>query len=263
MTSLARGLLPAAVAAALLDWGCVAEVDVEGPRSDPCAGASCDSPLSHAGQAGQAGEVEQVGQGGEDQLGAPEVILLSGYGPFSGYEINPSWEAVRALDGERFGRYEVHALSLPVVWDEAPALLLAEVEDLDPAMVISAGVAGGRPEAFSLERVAWNEEWGTDVEGNRRRGEAVVEGGPDRLESTLPLDRIAEALTEAEVSWEWSDDAGRYLCNHLFYSEVHAMSERDVPAGFIHVSDRNASVEELAEGFRVLVSAVAEIEAAP
>ena len=188
----------------------------------------------------------------------PPVLLLSGYGPFEGFPVNPSWEAVRVLDGEHFGHLEVRAVSLPVVWDVAPEQLLALADEIEPEAVVASGVAGGRVEAFSLERIAFNVERGTDVEDNRRSGTPVVDGGPAQLESTLPLEAIAEALEQAEVSWAYSDSAGRYLCNHLFYSVVHASQDTEVPAGFIHVSDRNAEVEDLTAGWRVVLQTIAD-----
>ncbi|MEB9897091.1 pyroglutamyl-peptidase I, partial [Bacillus cereus] len=35
------------------------------------------------------------------------TLLLTGFDPFGGESINPSWEAVRALDGAALGRYRV------------------------------------------------------------------------------------------------------------------------------------------------------------
>ncbi|HET6914115.1 MAG TPA: pyroglutamyl-peptidase I, partial [Rhodanobacteraceae bacterium] len=40
-------------------------------------------------------------------------ILLTGFAPFAGEAVNPSWQAVRALDGEVIEGHRVIALELP------------------------------------------------------------------------------------------------------------------------------------------------------
>ena len=256
-----RALAPLVVL--LLATSCVVAPPDPRDLADPCEGLPCDG--SGGGGGGDGEPVDDDGEAppldpadGTEPDEEPETLLLTGYGPFEGYPVNPSWEAARALEGEVIGGLVVRTLSLPVVWDRAPAELLERVEALRPVAVVATGVAGARQDAIILERVAYNDQWGVDVEGRSRSGSAVVEDGPERLESTLPLDAIGAALTDAEVAWSFSDSAGRYLCNHLFYALVHAMAETDVPAGFVHVSDRNATVEGLSDALRVVVRATVE-----
>lgn len=47
------------------------------------------------------------------------TVLLTGFEPFEQEPINPSWEAVRALDGERVGDAVIVARQLPCVFGNA------------------------------------------------------------------------------------------------------------------------------------------------
>ena len=81
-------------------------------------------------------------------------ILITGFAPFGGETINPSYEAVRLLP-ETIGEHRITKLELPVTFEGAPALLAEKVRALNPDILISAGQAGGRPN-ITLERVAIN-----------------------------------------------------------------------------------------------------------
>lgn len=170
------------------------------------------------------------------RLHVPAVLLISGFGPFSGYDVNPSIEALRPLDGELAGGMDVHVVELPVVWDESWDILLAAIEEVQPDILIGTGVAG--TDAMRYEVTALNTEWGADVEGAYAAGEEVVEGGAASLPTQLPVEEMAAAVTGAGFATTLSDDAGTYLCNHIFYHVVHHAefeATRPMIAGFIHV----------------------------
>ena len=44
-------------------------------------------------------------------------LLITGFDPFGGQTVNPSWEAVRLLP-ERIGAYEVTRLQIPTLFGE-------------------------------------------------------------------------------------------------------------------------------------------------
>ena len=83
------------------------------------------------------------------------TVLLTGFEPFEGEPINPSWEAVRALDGERFGDAAIAVRQMPCVFGAAIDAMAQAIDALDPVLVIAVGQAGGRSE-MSVERVAIN-----------------------------------------------------------------------------------------------------------
>jgi pyroglutamyl-peptidase len=84
-----------------------------------------------------------------------KIILLTGFEPFNKETINPSWEAVRQLDGWHEGEFVVHARQLPVRVRPCAQGVHQAVEELQPSIVIAVGQAGGRVD-MSVERVAIN-----------------------------------------------------------------------------------------------------------
>ena len=172
--------------------------------------------------------------------GAPPVVLLTGFDPFGGQAVNPSWEAVRALHGRRIGGHRVVAAQLPTVFGAARQRLGALLRLHRPALVICVGQAGGR-DALSLERVALNVDDAClpDNAGAQPVDQPVVAGGPAAYFSTLPIKAICAALERDGLPAEVSQTAGTFVCNHVFYGLMHALATgrglRRTRGGFIHV----------------------------
>jgi pyroglutamyl-peptidase len=169
-------------------------------------------------------------------------ILLTGFAPFGGETINPSWEAVRALDGALLpGGARIAARCLPCEFGAALTALRTAIAETRPAVVICVGQAGGRAE-LSLERIAINVDDAriADNAGRQPIDEAVVAGGPAAYFSTLPIKAMAAALRELGIPAAISQTAGTFVCNHVFYGLMHAASTEDrigtiEAAGFIHI----------------------------
>lgn len=165
-------------------------------------------------------------------------ILITGFEPFLSHPVNPSALLVEALDGTVVGGARVTGVQLPVTYAGAGEAFAAAFARVRPDAVLLFGLAF-EEEAIRLERVALNldDTAHPDNLGQVRRGRPIVEGGPVGYWSTLPLDTLADRLTEAGFPARTSRDAGGYLCNHLFFRARHLIAERglDVPAGFVHV----------------------------
>jgi pyroglutamyl-peptidase len=164
-------------------------------------------------------------------------LLLTGFEPFGGERINPSWEVAVRLDGRRFGDATVHALRLPVNCVHAAEALLTALNEMRPAGVLGLGQAGGRP-VLSLEKIAVNlfdERPGRENDGGID-GKPVIADGPDAYFSRLPLKMLLEALRKRGVPATISLSAGVYVCNTVMYVALHALREQlTAPVGFIHL----------------------------
>jgi pyroglutamyl-peptidase len=161
------------------------------------------------------------------------TLLVTGFGPFLAVEQNPSIEASRPLAGEVIGGLRVVVEQLDVVYARAPEQLAAALERHRPEIVLCLGVAGDA--ALRLESTARNEDTAAspDMAGEVRQGRAIRAGGPATLPTGLPLARIAEALEADGYEVITSDDAGGYLCNHVFYEVL--TRRPGGRAGFVHV----------------------------
>ncbi|OQS40658.1 pyroglutamyl-peptidase I [Chromobacterium haemolyticum] len=165
-----------------------------------------------------------------------KIVLLTGFEPFGGESVNPSWEAANRLDGEPLAGAVVAARRLPCVFGEALSVLRGEMAALRPALVVAVGQAGGRPE-LSLERVAINVDDAriADNAGRRPIDRPVVPGGPAAYFSSLPIKAQAAALRAAGIPATVSQSAGTFVCNHVFYGLMHALAGAPARGGFIHI----------------------------
>lgn len=167
-----------------------------------------------------------------------KLVLLTGFEPFGGETINPSQCIVEALDGAHIDGYRIIGRVLPVAFAACECLVTEWIDELDPALVIGIGQAGGRAE-LSLERVAINliDARICDSDGKQPINAPVLAGAPAAEFSSLPLKRILFALRDAGIPAAVSQSAGTYVCNQVFYLTASqlARSGNQNRGGFIHV----------------------------
>jgi len=162
-------------------------------------------------------------------------ILLSGFEPFDGAVVNPSWEAVQRVPEEICG-HRVHRLQLPVVYGGAAERLLTEVRRLQPEIVLCCGVAAGR-EGVTPELVAINYRQARipDNAGQHYTGEPIRPGGETAFMTRLPVNAMVEALRAMGIPASLSLSAGAYVCNDLYYHLLEAEAETGCRGLFVHV----------------------------
>jgi pyroglutamyl-peptidase len=164
-------------------------------------------------------------------------ILLTGFDPFGGDTLNPSWQVAQALHGEHLGGAVVQALCLPCVFGAALDALRAALRLHRPVLVLALGVAPGRAD-LTLERVAINVD---DARipcnaGLQPIDEPVVPGGPVAYFSGLPIKAMVAALLDAGLPASVSQTAGTFVCNHVFYGLMHTLRRRPrTRGGFMHL----------------------------
>ena len=164
------------------------------------------------------------------------TILLTGFAPFDGEDVNPSWEVVARLDGMMLDGHRIVARRLPVAFGAALDALADALRDTSPVLVLCVGQAGGRAQ-LSLERIAINVDDARipDNAGARPIDRPVVEDGPAAYFTDLPIKAMLAALREARIPAEVSQTAGTFVCNHVFYGLMHALRRRATRGGFIHI----------------------------
>jgi pyroglutamyl-peptidase len=169
--------------------------------------------------------------------GATPVVLVTGFEPFGGELVNPSWESVRVLQGARIDGHRVEARCLAVAFGESLQQLRHAIAELQPTLIICVGQAGGRAQV-SLERVAINVDDARipDNLGQCPVDTAVIAEGPAAYFSTLPIKRLLGELNRAGIPAEVSQSAGTYVCNHVFYGLMHHLKGQLARrGGFVHI----------------------------
>ena len=164
------------------------------------------------------------------------TVLLTGFEPFDQDTVNPSWEAVRPLDGTFQGDVRIVARQLPCVFAQAPERLSQLLEEFGPELVIAVGLGPGRTD-MCIERVAinLNDARIPDNLGDQPIDTPVVAQGPAAYFSTLPIKAMVRAIKAAGIPASVSHTAGTFVCNQVFYYLQHALAGSAVRGGFIHV----------------------------
>ena len=164
-----------------------------------------------------------------------KTILISGFEAFGGDTINPTEMIVNELP-KTIKDVNIHTKVLPVEFIRSQEILRNEYDTVKPDAVIMLGQAGGRSK-ITPETTARNNMDGVDYPDNagyEPNNVPVVENGPDKLKTRLPIDLINAAINSIGVPSASSNNAGEYVCNCIFYSMLHYVDE-EIPTGFIHV----------------------------
>lgn len=196
--------------------------------------------------------------------------LVTGFEPFGGDGVNPSFEALQRLP-PRLGVLAIETAALPVVYGVALPALREAIAAAAPDIVLGVGLAGGRAE-LSLERVAINVDDARipDNGGNRPIDRPVVAGGPAAYFATLPIKAAVAALRAAGLPAAVSNTAGTFLCNHVFYGLMHeaASGPTRFRGGFLHVpylpnqaanypGAPSMALEQIVEGIEIILATAA------
>ena len=162
-------------------------------------------------------------------------LLITGFDPFGGESINPSWEAVRLLP-KVIGDYELCKLQIPTIFGLAAETVLQKARQIRPDVIICVGQAGGRA-AVTPERIGINVRDAriADNAGISPKDERIISHGADGYFSTLPLKAMIDAVTDAGLPAAVSNTAGTFVCNDVLYSLLHHYQGTAVRCGFIHV----------------------------
>ncbi|NDV85621.1 hypothetical protein GTW51_02795 [Aurantimonas aggregata] len=166
------------------------------------------------------------------------TILVAGFSSFPGAPDNPTEHLVRALaaDAAYAAGADLATVVLPVEWERSWPVLEAAILDAKADTVLLFGLHR-RAERLRIELLARNRrELGRiDAVGGFPSGPAVLDGA-DILPLALPWTHVARTLRAARVSFEWSTNAGAYLCNDTLYRLAFHAERLGVDRfGFFHV----------------------------
>ena len=190
-------------------------------------------------------------------------LLITGFEPFGGESINPSWEIVKALP-DVVGDYELTKLCVPVVFGSAAELVLERAGEIQPDVILSIGQAGGRS-AITPEKVAINLRHASipDNAGNKPSDEPIIPGGETAYFSTLPVRRMTEAISASGVSAQLSYTMGSYVCNDLTYILLSHFQDSETRVGFIHVpycteqgKEPSMAIDTMIEAIKTAIEAI-------
>ena len=162
-------------------------------------------------------------------------LLITGFDPFGGETVNPSWEAVKLLP-DVVGDYQITKMEIPTVFGLAAHRVLAAADEMKPDVILCVGQAGGRS-AVTPEIIGINlqEARIPDNFGNQPVNTPVIPDGPAAYFSTVPVREMVNAIRSAQIPAALSYSAGAFVCNDVLYRLLHHFHGTATRAGFIHV----------------------------
>lgn len=167
------------------------------------------------------------------------LIVITGFGPFEEVGDNPSGDVALALAAAPPEGTEVLAGILATSFRRAPEAFddLLAGADRPPDLLLGLGVH--REAGFRVERRGRGGLTGTerrDVDGGTAAEAAVA--GP-ALVTGIDLEAlVAEVDREFDERIRVSEEAGGYVCEHLYRHLLEVGRERGIPALFVHVPHR-------------------------
>ncbi|CAF1161491.1 unnamed protein product [Adineta ricciae] len=189
------------------------------------------------------------------QSGIP-IILITGFGSFRSVLKNPSWEVAQALKTYAEWTRPLHIIThqLQVTYDDVSKKIPDYWIDYNPTLVVHIGVAKGSKE-IRMEKYACNTNYcHTDNNGSVPETEQCVKNdAPKVLMAQLPLSDIcSRTRRRTHLTIVVSDNAGRYLCEYIYYQSLFIDSKRTI---LIHIPDldKKFTVENLADTIQIII----------
>lgn len=169
-------------------------------------------------------------------------VLVTGFGPFRDVSNNPSARLIELMDEQSPALFKAAGLELtcrllPVTWEGGRRVFDDAVVNARPDFTLHFGYTS-HALGYQLEAGAANmtcEE--ADADGQCAATTDVIRDAQQRLETCFDLDVVQDRLDACGVPVSRSDDAGRYLCNYLYFYALEwaARANRPGTALFVHM----------------------------
>lgn len=173
-------------------------------------------------------------------------ILVTGFDPFGGEEVNPAYEAVKLLP-DKISDSDIIKIEIPTVFSKSALVVEEAIKKYDPDVVLNVGQAGGRS-SITVEKVAINlaEARIPDNEGEQPIDEKLHQDGETAYFATIPVKAMVKNIRDHGIPANISYTAGTYVCNSIMYNVLYMTHKKytNIHAGFIHVP---FSIEQVAD----------------
>jgi pyroglutamyl-peptidase len=177
-------------------------------------------------------------------VAAGPKLLVTGFGPFPNAPENPTQALVLGLaaePAESYGATAFRAVVLPTDYRKSWPILRRLYRSFAPDVVVHFGLSR-QASGLVIERCGRKriDPSRLDAVGFAPPSGLCRRSGPESLEATLPVTRIAGALTEEEYPAAISEDAGGYVCNATLYRSLLVAPAGKRLVGFVHVPPEGA-----------------------
>lgn len=188
-------------------------------------------------------------------------VLVTGFGPFYGHSVNASWVAVQEMaeltlhnpDGTHC---KLEIREIPVEYEAVTSEVPRLWKNVSPRLCVHVGVSPY--DCVMIEQVAQNSTYHlVDVKGKCPPSGVCVQDGPSHIKTRVDVQSVVAHVmaAQSEVQVSASTDAGRYLCDFIYYTSLHC---GDAPVMFVHVPplSKPYSSAQIAKALKIIIEAV-------
>lgn len=165
-------------------------------------------------------------------------ILITGFEPFGGSEVNSSWEVASRVGIQPVEGHEILCRQLPVSFRRVGEQIEELLMEVRPDIAIMLGQKGSG-NSIDIERVALNmmDSAKEDNDGYMPDESLIHPDGPPAYFSHLPVKVLRDCLIENGISAKVSNSAGLYVCNCAYYEAINAVCGNGLKTrvAFVHI----------------------------
>lgn len=188
-------------------------------------------------------------------------VLITGFEPFGGSEMNSSWETAVRVGQLAPKDVCMETLLLPVSFVKAGEMIREALREKRPDVLIMLGQRG-KGESIDIERIAINmmDASNSDNDGYHPQEQTIVDGGEAAYFSNLPVKTLRDALLQKGIPARVSNSAGLYVCNSTYYNALNEIYEQGLPtkALFIHlpIISEDFPIEMLTDAILAIIDTI-------
>ena len=188
-------------------------------------------------------------------------VLVTGFEPFGGSEVNSSWETAVRVGQLAPKDVCMETLLLPVSFVRAGKRIREVLREKRPDVLVMLGQRS-KGESIDIERIAINmmDASSPDNDGYHPQEQTIVDGGEAAYFSNLPVKTLRDALLHRGIPARVSNSAGLYVCNSTYYNALNEIYEQGLPtkALFIHlpIISEDFPIEMLTDAIQAIIETI-------
>ncbi|MBR5103359.1 MAG: pyroglutamyl-peptidase I [Bacteroidales bacterium] len=192
-------------------------------------------------------------------------ILITGFEPFGGSDINSSWETAARVGQLAPKDVNIKVRRLPVSFRKAGETVREILNESRPDVLIMLGQLG-KGQSIDVERIAVNlmDSSKPDNDGDCPQEIPIVKDGESAYFSNLPVKALRDAVLQKGIPARVSNSAGLYVCNTTYYNALDEIYRHSLPmrAVFVHLPKISEvfTVDILADAVRTIIKTIIEQE---
>ena len=188
-------------------------------------------------------------------------VLLTGFEPFGGSDINSSWETASQIGQLTISGVDIEVVRLPVSFIGSGKLIRKLLQTHKPDALVMLGQRG-KGQNIDIERIAVNmmDSVNPDNDGFCPHELPIVENECNAYFSNVSVKILKDALENANIPSKVSNSAGLYVCNCTYYNALSEIydNELSTKAVFVHLPklSEDFTIELLVESIKKIIEEI-------